>query len=75
MALDAGYKALVDAVRASGMPGIGSVSAQEMRAWQEGMLGKLPPGPDGETWRTASSLRRTAGFRRGCTAHRGSPGR
>jgi len=46
MVLDKGYEALLSAAKASGMPGIGSVSAQEMRAWQESMLDKLPPGPD-----------------------------
>ena len=46
MALDPAVRALIDAIRAAGMPAIGSVSAQEMRAFQTAMLSKLPPGQD-----------------------------
>lgn len=44
--VDEGYQALLAAVKKSGMPTIGSVSAQEMRAWQAAVLPMLPPGPE-----------------------------
>ncbi|MDZ4359822.1 MAG: alpha/beta hydrolase, partial [Variovorax sp.] len=46
MPLDTAVRGLLDAVKATGMPTIGSVSAQEMRAFQKAMLAKMPPGPD-----------------------------
>jgi acetyl esterase len=46
MPLDIAVRGLIDAVKAAGMPTIGSVSAQEMRAFQKAMLDKMPPGPD-----------------------------
>lgn len=44
--VDEGYQALLAAVKKSGMPTIGSVSAVEMRAWQAAVLPMLPPGPE-----------------------------
>ncbi|WP_321893450.1 alpha/beta hydrolase [Paraburkholderia tropica] len=43
--LDEGYKALIEAVKAAGMPLFGSVTASELRSYHESMLAKLPPGP------------------------------
>ncbi len=51
MPLDPAVRGLIDAVRAAGMPAIGSVSAQQMRDFQKALLAKLPPGPDiHRTW-------------------------
>jgi acetyl esterase len=46
MPLDPAVRGLIDAVKAAGMPAIGSVSAQQMRDFQTAMLAKLPPGPE-----------------------------
>ncbi|MBU9370015.1 alpha/beta hydrolase [Burkholderia multivorans] len=43
--LDEGYRALIEAAKAAGMPQIGSVTAAELRSYHESMLAKLPPGP------------------------------
>lgn len=45
MPLDPAVRSLLDAVRAASMPEIGSVSAQQMRDFQQAMLARLPPGP------------------------------
>jgi acetyl esterase len=43
--LNEGYRALIEAAKAAGMPQIGSITAQEMRGYHASMLEKLPPGP------------------------------
>lgn len=44
--VDEGYQGLLSAVKKSGMPTIGSVSAKDMRAWQAAIIPMLPPGPE-----------------------------
>lgn len=46
MPLDPDVKALLDTMESAGLPKIGSVSATEYRAVQEGMTAAMPPGPD-----------------------------
>lgn len=46
MPLDPAVRGLIDAVKAAGMPTIGSVTAQQMRDFQTAMLSRLPPGPE-----------------------------
>jgi acetyl esterase len=46
MPVDPGVQALIDGLKAAGLPAIGSVTAQQLREAYRAMTPKLPPGPD-----------------------------